>query len=111
MEASILPKVTANLPTVPVSPDTKWKHLSDLEFGGSDYGTPARVDILLGGEVFSKAVLHGRRFNPTGALSTFKMCFGWALNGEVKGNGRCATTHVCCVAVVDKTGSKDKFPG
>ena len=30
VNASILPKVTADQPTVPVSPVTKWKQLSDL---------------------------------------------------------------------------------
>ena len=81
VEASVLPQVTADLPTVPVSPVTRWKHLKDLEFGDPEYGTPAPVDILLGGKVFSKAVLHGRRFGPTGAPSAFKTCFGWVLNG------------------------------
>ena len=52
VEASVLPKVTADLPTIPVSPVTQWKHLSGLELADPDYGTPARVDILLGGKVF-----------------------------------------------------------
>ena len=72
-EASILPKVTNNLPTIPVSPVTWWKHLSDLELADPDYGIPAGVVILLGKKVFSKAVLHVWRFSPTGAPSAFKM--------------------------------------
>ena len=32
VEASVLPRVTADLPTFPVAPVTKWKHLSKLEF-------------------------------------------------------------------------------
>ena len=54
VEASILSKITAELPTLLVCPVTKWKHLSDLEFADPGYGTPARVDILLGGKVFSR---------------------------------------------------------
>ena len=77
MEASVLPKVTDELPKVPVSPVTRWKHLSDLELADPDYGVPAGVDILLGGKVFSKPVLHGRRYSPAGASSAFKTCFGW----------------------------------
>ena len=57
VEASVLPKVTVDLPTIPVSPVTKWKHLSGLELADPNYGIPAQVDILLGGKVFSKAVL------------------------------------------------------
>ena len=62
VEAFVLPKVTVNLPTVPVSPVNRWKHLLDLEFADSDHGFPARVDILLGGKVFSKEVVYGQRF-------------------------------------------------
>ena len=51
-----------------------------------DYGTPARVDILLGRKVFSKAVIHGRRDGPTRALLAFMTCFGWVLNGETRVN-------------------------
>ena len=64
MKTSVLPKVTADLPTIPVSPVTKWKHLSGLELADPNYGTPAQVDILLGGKVFSIAVLRGWRFGP-----------------------------------------------
>ena len=59
VEASILLKVNADIPTLRVFLVTKWKHLSHLEFANPDYGTPAQVDILSGGKVFSKAVLHG----------------------------------------------------
>ena len=58
VEASVLPKVTNDLPTVPVSPVTWWKHRSDLDLANPDCGVPAGVDILLGGKVFSKEVLH-----------------------------------------------------
>ena len=69
-----------------VSPVTKWKHLSGLEFRDPDYKTPlGGVDILLGGKVFCKAVFPGQQHGPTQVLSAFKVCFGWVLNGEVKG--------------------------
>ena len=105
VEASVLPKVTADLPTSPVTPVTKWKHLSGLEFADPDYGTPARVDLLLGGKVFSKVVLHGRWLGPTGAPSAFKTRFGWVLNGQAKGNGERSTTHVCCATIGSNTPS------
>ena len=73
-----------------------------LELGDPEYGIPARVDILLGGKVFSKAVLHGRRFGPTGAPSALKTCFDWIVNGKVKGKGRRSSTQVCCDAPLDK---------
>ena len=69
MEDSILPKVTKDLPMLS---GHKVEHLSDLEFADPDYGTPAHVDILLEGKVFSKAVLHERWFVPSGTLSAFE---------------------------------------
>ena len=47
VEASVLAKVTNDLPTVPVSPVTRWKHRSDLELADPDYGVPAEVDTFL----------------------------------------------------------------
>ena len=110
MEASILPKVTDDLPTAPVFPITRWKHLSDLELADPNYGIPAGVYILLGGKVFSKAVLHGRRFSPTGAPSVFKTCFSWVLNGEVNGESQQHSTHICDVALSNDSKKVCKRP-
>ena len=60
VEVPVLPKATTNLPTLPVCPITKLKHLPDLEVADADYGTPAWVDNILGGKVLNKVVLHGR---------------------------------------------------
>ena len=48
VDTFVLPKVEDNLPTVPVSPVTRWKHPSDIELADPNYGIPAGVDILLG---------------------------------------------------------------
>ena len=104
MEASVLPKVTDNLPTMPVSPVTQRKHVSDLELADPDSGVPAGVDILLGGKVFSKAVLHRRRYSLSGALSAFKTCFSWVLNGEVNDETRQPHSHICGIALANSKG-------
>ena len=103
VEALIPAKFTADLPTIPVASDTNWKHLSGLELVDPNYGTPAWLDILLGGKVFRKAVLHCRRFGPTGAPSALKTCFGLVLNGEVKGESRQSSSHVCCISLDDNS--------
>ena len=64
-----------------------------------DYGIPARIDILLGGNIFSKTVLHGWPFSPTGAPSASNTCFGWVQNGMVKGKGQQSLTHICGVSL------------
>ena len=60
-----------------------------------EYGIPAGEDILLGGKVFSKAVLYGRRFSPTRAPFMFKTCFGWVLNDEINGESQQRSAVIC----------------
>ena len=88
MEASVLPKDTDDLPTVPVFPVTLWKHLLDLELADPDYKIPVGVYILLAGKVFNKEIFHGLKFGPTGAPSAYKTCFGWVLNSEANVDSR-----------------------
>ena len=45
---------------------------------------PGLVDLLLGADIFSHVVLHGRRFGPLGSLSALKTQFGWVLPGAVR---------------------------
>jgi len=94
VEALVLPKITSNTPAYPVSIQGKWKHLSGLSLADPEYGTPGAIDLLLGADVFSRVVLHGRRFSPAGAPSAFKTQFGWVLTGSTgssagSGNGSC----------------------
>ena len=72
VEASIFPKVTNDLPTVPASLPSWWKHQSILELVDPNFGIPAGVDILLRGKVFSKAVLRGHQFSSTGSTVSFQ---------------------------------------
>ena len=87
-----------------------WTHLVGLPLAEPDYGIPKAVDLLLGADVFSREVLHGRRFGPPGSPSAFKTHFGWVLTGTTgytprgrKSAGRCylATT------VEDELGSDE----
>ena len=82
MEAVVLPKVTSNLHLHPL-PFDRWCHISDLQLADPDFGSPGSVDILLGIDVFSSVVLHGRRFGPPGSPSAFETHFRWVLAGVV----------------------------
>ena len=74
MEATVLPMVTADLPTIPVPPVTQVETLVRLgdcrpRLWNSGKGLGFREG---GWESLSKAVLHGRWFSPTKAPSVFK---------------------------------------
>ena len=44
------------------------------------------MDLLLGADTFSRVVLHGPRFGPTGTPSAFKTQIGWVLTSSVGHN-------------------------
>ena len=67
IEAYVLKKITKDLPLHPIPVALKWEHLSDLKLEDSDFRTPARIDLLLGAEVFTSILCDGRRTGPQGS--------------------------------------------
>ena len=100
VEALVLPKITSVLPSHPIPYSRKWKHLTNISLADPDFGTPGSVDLLLGADVFGRAVLHGRRFGPSGTPSAFKTCFGWVLAGVIHGRQQPDQAGMCCVSTM-----------
>jgi hypothetical protein len=48
----VLTKLTGSLPSMPVLPASKWKHLAGLKLANPESNTPGAMDILLGADVF-----------------------------------------------------------
>ena len=84
VEAYVLKKVTKDLPLHPIPLALKWDHLSDLELADPEFRTPARIDLLLGAEVFTSIVCDGRRTGPRGTPSAINTCLGWVLFGKIQ---------------------------
>jgi hypothetical protein len=82
--AIVVPKVTCDLPTHPVSYNLEWEHLTDLALSDPTFGLPGRVDALLGIDVFVEVLLDGRRTGPPGSPVAFNTEFGWVLGGNVE---------------------------
>lgn len=83
VEAIVLLKVTSDLPLHPVPFNHEWYHLSGICLADPDFGSPGPVDVLLGVDIFSNVLLHGRRSGPSGSPTAFETCFGWVLSGSV----------------------------
>ena len=83
VEAIVLPKVTSDLPLHPIPFNPKWDHLSGISLADPDFGSPGMVDVLLGVDIFSDVLLHGRRFGPAGSPTAFETRLGWVLAGAV----------------------------
>ena len=83
VSALVLPKVTMKLPLHPVSCDNDWCHLKGIRLADPEFGTPGKIDILLGADVFGRVLLHGRRSGAYGSPTAIETTFGWVLTGAV----------------------------
>ena len=82
--AIVVPKVTCDLPIHPVPFNSKWNHLRDLALADPEFGTPGRIDVLLGIDIFVEALRHGRRKGPPGSPIALETMFGWVLCGNAE---------------------------
>ena len=58
----IVPRVTSDLPLVPIPYDQSWRHLSALPLAKPQCRQPGRIDILLGIDIMHKScIMAGRR--------------------------------------------------
>ena len=74
--AVIVPRVTTNLPLKSMQLDPNWKHLSDIQFADPEFGSPGKIDLLLGVDVFIRVLLNGRRCGPPGSPTALQTEFG-----------------------------------
>ena len=109
VQAVVLSKVTADLPLQRVPAKRSWKHLNKLQLADPDFGTPGRIDILLGADVFSQAMRHGRRRGPLGSPIAFNTTFGWVLAGTVSSIGRGVKATTYCASVLPSDELLRKF--
>ena len=83
IEAYVLKKITMDLPLEPIPADIKWEHILYQKLADPDFRTPARIDLLLGAEVFTSILRDGRRTGTGGKPSALNTCFGRVLFGII----------------------------
>ena len=72
------------MPSCSMPFNKKWKHVVGLLLAASDFGVPWSVEIFLGADIFSCAVIQGPVLGPPGTPSKMNTCFGWALTGTIQ---------------------------
>ena len=77
-----MPRVTCDLPLLPVPFNSKWTHLSNLHLADPDFGRPGTIDLLLGVDLYADTMLQGRRSGPPGSPVALENKFGWVLAGR-----------------------------
>ena len=80
--AVIVPRVTTDLPLQPIKSHHNWNHLSGIQLADPGFGQPAKIDLLLGVEIYAEVILHGRRSGDPDSPVAFETLFGWVLAGN-----------------------------
>ena len=83
VEAYVHKKITKDLPLHHIPLALKWNNISDLELADPEFRTPARIDLLLGAEVFGSILRDGRRTGPRGTSYAINICLEWVLFGKI----------------------------
>ncbi|CAK1599242.1 unnamed protein product [Parnassius mnemosyne] len=83
VRAYVLNQPSSNLPVRRVDIHN-WSELSKLRLADPGFGTPNKIDILLGAEVYAQILTNGLVKNPSGALTAQNTELGWILSGRVQ---------------------------
>ena len=80
-----------------------------IRLADPDFGIPGYVDVLLGADIFSRAIRQGRRLGPPGTPSAIETSFGWVLSGVIR--PKCSQQHVitCFSSVLPGDDLLQKF--
>ena len=101
------PIVTTDMPASPVDSISQWKHLAGLELADPEFGTPGRVDVLLGADYYGEVLFRGWRWGPQGTPYAQRTCFGWVLAGPLESKDpRPAAAYTCCMLTEDDDSLK-----
>ena len=98
VQATILKKITTDLPSNSVRFKQGWDHLKKIELADPEFGTPAKIDLILGADVYNSVIRHGRRSGPPGSPTAHRTALGWVLAGTVHASGLIKQTNTCCVS-------------
>ena len=97
LDALVLPKVTADMPVSSVDSHSQWKHLTGIDLADPDFGTPSSIDMLLGADYYSEALLRCRRWGPRGTPYAQRTYFGWVLAGSLQSKDTRLAAYTCCL--------------
>ena len=114
VKALVLPTVTGMQPLVPVK-NEDWPHLRQLQLADPNFHVPARVDLILGGDVYNELLTSGILKGKIGIPTAICTSLGWVLSGPVRASQPQLTLqsfHACCELekIVKKFWSFESVP-
>lgn len=82
VNAYVLSTLTSLLPASTIT-ESEWLQIENLPLADPDYGSPGRIDMLLGADIYGDILLDGMIKNPQGPTAQNTL-FGWILSGRVR---------------------------
>ena len=109
IQAAVLPKVTADLPSHHLQEVKDLPHLKDLTpLADPLFHVPKRVDLLLDVDVLDDVMLPERIAGPKGTPSAWRTTLGWCVMGRYSPELISGNRSVSLLAVTDEEESLDK---
>ena len=97
--AIVVPRVTCDIPTHPISFRTRWDHLSELPLADAEFGVPVCIDVLLSADIFISVLLQGRRDDLPGTPTAIETKLGWVLTGSIEKTAPVLTATAHCASL------------
>ncbi|XP_036322221.1 uncharacterized protein LOC118736239 [Rhagoletis pomonella] len=85
LEAYVVPMITSTTPSATIDP-AAWTHLKDLPLADPTFGSPGRVDLLLGAEVLKNLFLEGLIRGSAEQPCALNTRLGWVVFGPAHGS-------------------------
>ncbi|XP_057340587.1 uncharacterized protein LOC130677751 [Microplitis mediator] len=82
LNAHILKKITAQIPSVSISP-TQWSHITDLELADPDFYKSGTIDLLIGADFYGRIIRPGLRAGSSSEPIAMQTMLGWTILGPV----------------------------
>ena len=109
MVATILPKITANVPSSFIAPSEDWYHLKRIKLADMKFCVPAKIDLILGADISDKIMCQGRRTGKSESPTALKTIFGWVLLGPVSRRVLSNEASTCYVATAPNDEELRRF--
>ena len=103
LSPSIVTSITGNTPSNDLTKHKDLDFTKNLKLADPSFGSPGRIDLLLGQDAMHKIMRGGVVNSPTSSLYCINTVFGWVVGGRCDSSTQAVTAHICCRASVDTT--------
>lgn len=87
----------------------KWPHIEGLELADPEFYKPAKIDLVLGADITTCALLDGVRKGPIGTPVAQRTEFGWYLSGPLAEQSHATRTITQNHVMIDLNASIQRF--